>query len=72
MKTSGVRASTSSSNSPWLSSLSPTARLQRNSNHGRGSFSFDPTWNGLSDLFDLKNDPQQNVFLVKLNYYLNL
>jgi len=41
-------------------------------NHGRGSFSFDPTWNGLSDLFDLKNDPQQNVFLVKLNYYLNL
>jgi hypothetical protein len=37
-------------------------------NHGRGSRSFDPTWNGLDDLFDLK----QNVFLVKLNYYLNL
>jgi hypothetical protein len=41
-------------------------------NHGRGSRSFDPTWNGLDDLFDLKDDPQQNVFLVKLNYYLNL
>jgi hypothetical protein len=41
-------------------------------NHGRGSFSFDPTWGGLSDLFDLSKDPQQNVFLVKMNYYLNL
>jgi hypothetical protein len=41
-------------------------------NHGRQSFSYDPTWNGLSDLFDLKNDPQKNVFLVKMNYYLNL
>jgi hypothetical protein len=41
-------------------------------NQGRGSFSFDPTWNGLSDLFDLRDDPQRNVFLVKMNYYLNL
>jgi hypothetical protein len=41
-------------------------------NHGRGSFTFDPTWGGLNDLFDLSDDPQRNVFLVKLNYYLNL
>jgi len=41
-------------------------------NHGRGSSISDPTWNGLHDLFDLRTDPQQNVFLIKLNYYLNL
>jgi hypothetical protein len=41
-------------------------------NQNRGSQIFDPTWNGVSDLWGLRNDPQQNVFLVKLNYYLNL
>ena len=41
-------------------------------NQNRGSSISDPTWNGVSDLWGLRNDPQQNVFLVKLNYYLNL
>ena len=41
-------------------------------NQNRGSRIFDPTWNGMSDLWALRHDPQQNVFLIKLNYYLNL
>ena len=41
-------------------------------NQNRGSHSFDPTWNGVSDIWGLRHDPQQNVFLIKLNYYLNL
>jgi hypothetical protein len=41
-------------------------------NQSRGSSIYDPTWNGVSDLWGLRNDPQQNVFLIKLNYYLNL
>jgi hypothetical protein len=38
----------------------------------RASSILDPAWNGLDDLWDLRHDPQQNVFLIKLNYYLNL
>ena len=41
-------------------------------NQNRGSSIFDPAWNGVSDIWGLRHDPQQNVFLVKLNYYLNL
>jgi len=41
-------------------------------NQNRGSSIYDPTWNGVSDLWGLRHDPQQNVFLVKLNYYFNL
>jgi hypothetical protein len=41
-------------------------------NQTRGSRIFDPAWNGLGDLWDLRHDPQQNIFLIKFNYYLNL
>lgn len=40
-------------------------------NQGRASAISDPTFNGVSDLARIWDDPMENVLLVKVSYYLN-
>ena len=40
-------------------------------NQGRASAISDPTFNGVSDLGRIWDDPMENVLLVKVSYYLN-
>ncbi|MGD8700496.1 MAG: DUF5916 domain-containing protein, partial [Gemmatimonadales bacterium] len=41
-------------------------------NHGRFADSEDPTFRGFDDFGHLLDDPQENTFLVKLNYWISL